>query len=181
VRRTIPKNIAAICVSLILGIALLIVLQTKQQNFPLTVEVTPVESTYSLAKYWHTELTVNEPPSNAFMVHFRVSNPSSTPCAIAVMTCSYFQCWGTDGTNVFVPGWGCDGNFPYGIPLFSTNVYSGEVPIGVLKNTKPGQLSFRMCFKSLKKEDCDDNWSRSQTNWADGKYWSNEIKITVVP
>jgi hypothetical protein len=163
-------------VFLLFGIAPLKAFDTHKTNIPLKVEISPAENIYSFARHGRAEQVEHD--TNAFLIHFRVSNPSSTPCAIAVMTCSYFQSWETDNTNVFVRVWGCDSNFPRGILLGS---YSGELPIVVKKDTRLGQLSFRICFASIKKESCVDSWSRAQTNWADGKYWSNEINITVAP
>ena len=90
-----------------------------------------------------------------------------------------FFSWGTDNTNVVVQGWGCHKNIADGMTLDSTNVYSRELPILVRTNTKPGQLSFRMCFAPIKREDCD--WPDREGNCAEGKYWSDKITITVVP
>jgi len=89
--------------------------------------------------------------------------------------------WGTDNTNVFVLGWGSHKNIGMSMTLDSTHFFSGELPIVVRTNTNPGPLSFRMCFVPIKKEDCDSGWALVEGKWAEGKYWSNEITITVVP
>jgi hypothetical protein len=174
-KKSIFATIAVVSV-ILFGTVLLQAFDADKMSIPLKVEILPVENTYSFARNGHAKQ--EEHDTNAFLVRFRVSNPSRTPCAIAVMSCSYFQSWGTDNTNVYVQVWSCDANFPHGLLLGS---YSGELPVVVKKDTRPGQLSFRMCFTSIKKEDCIDSWSLSQTNWADEKYWSNKIKITVVP
>ena len=140
---------------------------------------------YSLAKYPQTRPNVGSAALGTFKVRFRVSNPAATPCAIGVWTCGYCLQWGTDNTNVYVEVWGCDSNWPYGVFLDSTyiakDVYEGELPIMVRTNTKLGNISFRMCFIPEKKEKCNDNPSNTLTNWAEGKYWSNPVTITVVP
>ena len=64
----------------------------------------------------------------------------------------------------------------------STNVYSGELPLKVSTNTKPGNISFRMCFTLLKKTQLmRDGILPERTNLAEGEYWSKEVTITVVP
>ena len=152
--------------------------ETANTNIALSVEVSPVETNYSLARHGRAKQEQNDP--NAFLIHFRVSNPSNVPCAIGVMTCSYWQHWQTDNEKVSVKVWGCDHNGLNGISLNSTNVYSGDVPIIVRPDSKPGQLSFRMAFTPGTNRGTD-NFSIAQTNWAEGTFWSDEIKIRVVP
>jgi hypothetical protein len=180
----ISKLLIAVCVFLLLGCVICTAAEAANANIELEVEISPVESTYFFAQHSHAQLIdhaklmVDTDDTNVFLVRFRVSNPTNPPCAIAVMTCSTYGSWQTDSTNVFVKAWDCDHNFPHGILL---GAYSGEIPILVTANTKPGNITFRMCFTSVKKEECIDNWSRAQKIWAEGTYWSNPVTITVVP
>ena len=173
-----PKLFVMVCFYLILGGVLAEGAETTHTNLALSVKILPVEAQYSLARHGRVKQEQND--TNAFSIHFRVSNPSNAPCAIAVMTCSYWQHWQTDNKTVSVNVWGCNKNGLSGVGLDSTNVYSGDVPIIVRHDTKPGQLSFRMAFTPRTNRGTD-NFSMAQTNWAKGTFWSNEITIQVVP
>jgi len=179
--RTGPKLLITICVFFLLGGVIWIVAEIANANVPLKVEISPVENTYSFARHGRAQESMDTYDTNAFLVRFRVSNPSSTPYRIGIWSCTYFFQWGTDNTNVYILGWGSHKNVVGGMTLDSTNVYSRELPIIVRTNTKPGQMSFRMCFTPVKREDCDFPDREPEGNWAEGQYWSNEITITVVP
>jgi hypothetical protein len=185
--RFVSKLLITVCVFLLLGCVIWKVAEAADAIVQPEVEISPFESTYSFARHGHAREVLfdgyrtNAFDTNAFLVRFKVSNPSSTPCIIGYETCGYCYQFGTDNTNVSVQVWGCHANVGVSMTIDSTHVYSGELPLVVRTDTKPGQLSFRMCFVPLKKEDCDSGWALVQGNWATGKYWSDKITITVAP
>ena len=179
--RTGSKLLIAICVFFLLGCLSWKAAEIANANTTLKVKISLVGSTYSIARHGAIPVRFDWYDTNAFLVRFQVSNPSSTPCTIGFFSCGSCYQWGTDNTNVSIQYWGCHKNIGMSMTLDSTNVYSGELPIVVQPDTKPERLSFRMFFVPNKKEKCDRGWALVQGNWAEGKYWSNEIKITVVP
>ena len=152
----------------------------------LKVKVTPAQTTYSLKQY---EKYNGEELTNAFLVHFEVTNPDPTPGTIWVMSCSYNDHWKTDNEEVFIGPWGCDGNGPITILLASqdsnTNIngfprrvdtaYTNDLPLLISPTAKGKDLAFRMAFSPF----TGPSSPPGRTNTPLKTYWSDEIRIKV--
>jgi len=131
----------------------------------LKVELTPVELTYS----------IRQGKFNPFPARFRITNLSSTPCSIAVWSCSYFEHWRTDSKEVSIGDWSCDSNILGSRLLTATNDYNGDLPLVVKPTTKGRQITLRLAFSPATKS----MFGKPLEGVIGGTYWSNEIKITV--
>lgn len=141
----------------------------------LKVEVTPAETTYSISR--------NGRRTNAFLVRFRVSNLSSNPCLIGVMTCSYWDHWRTDNRVVSVESGACDSNFAILRILTSTNPYTGELPLIVWSTAIGHEITFRMAFSPITNFTVTPPMEGPPpvvgATVIGGTYWSEKIKINV--
>jgi hypothetical protein len=148
----------------------------------LTVQATPVESTYSLKRFGQ-KLNEWQSSTNDFLIHVCVSNTNRTPCAVLAMSCSYYDEWRTDNADVSIRDWDCDKNFPAPHILDSTNVYSENLSILIDPARKLGDVTFRLGFQSDTnfEEDEDVRSGLYLYPVVHGIFWSNPIKINVVP
>ena len=178
----LSKIIVVIGVLLLFGSDLMKVVEVKN-HVPLNIEISLSDGVYSISKnirkhdwdWWPRD-------TNLYCIHFCISNPISTPCNVGVYNDCYWVEWRTDSTNITVWDWVCDRNFPVAWRLDSTNVYSCPLPIKVHPGTKPGNFSFRMCFKPIKQSEVYRGEEKHPPeNFAEGEYWSKEITLTVVP
>ena len=199
----LPKIIVVIGAFLLFGILLMKVVEVKKlkapapksislNQVPLSVKISLDDGVvYSISK--NPYVTPRNPytpftgrldlETNQFYVSFCVSNPISTRCNVVASSDGYYAEWQTDNTNVMIWGWVCQANYPTPQQLDSTNVYAAKLPIKTCPNTKPGSVSFRMCFKPGTKSEVETLFigKKFLDRFAEGEYWSNEITITVVP
>lgn len=121
-----------------------------------------------------------------FKVALRVVNVTETPQLIRVMNCSWPDHWRASNPQVMNHGWDCSKNFPVDETIAPGAAYAKELEVVVctpaecqvavasnqrtnpaLKNlVSAGPLSFKMGFTPI---------GSTQI------YWSDEIKIEIVP
>ena len=142
----------------------------RQQFFKVTAEPTKAKVRFN----------------ETFKVVLRVANVTDTPQHIRVMNCSWYEHWQASNPQVLHVRWVCSKNFPVDETIAPGAAYARELEAQVMTSaecrafaasnpkstqvldnlTSTGPLSFKMGFTPI---------GSTQT------YWSNEVKIEVVP